>query len=771
MYRGRSLARSARALIAAVALTVVCAPAVALPAHAPGEVLVRFKDGVVSAARADARADHGTHTKRRLPLRGLELVAVGQGRTVSEAVAGFEADPRVEWAEPNYLRHAAFLPNDPAMGSLWALENTGQTVDGVAGLPDADIDAPAAWDITTGDPSVVVAVVDTGVILDHPDLAPNLWTNPGEVAGDGIDNDGNQIVDDIHGADFTGSVPDGDPTDLLVEATAGHGTHVASIVAGRGGNGLGVTGVAPGVRVMSLRFLGPEGVPAVTTVAHELLAFDYARANGAHIVNGSYGAAGTPSQTEKAAIAASPGMLFVFAAGNGAGDGVGDSNEIANSAFYPCSYDLPNVICVGASDQNDDFAAFSNYGATSVDLAAPGTRLLGAVGTMRRHFFDDFEGPLAHWSAGGAWARTTTAAATGTASLTDSPGGAYAALGDSSVELTPPVDLSGSRGCRARLDLRTETPAVGDALFLETSDDNGQNWTPDAKWSGTTDGAFVGRAVDLAHRDGLPVVRVRFRFTSDATVQGDGAWIDNVDLGCLSPAADYTGAADEFGFRSGTSMAAPAVAGVAALVRSVDPALGPAEIKARILDTVDPLPDMAGRTVTGGRLNARSAVKPELVAQTGPAQSVTASSAVVTGTAAVHVPVATAHFEVGTTTAYELGQVFSFAVAADDGDQTLTATLDGLEPGRTYHYRLVAAGSTRRSAGQDLTFTTTPTPVLVSLGRPEAKKPVAKPRPCMRLKGKKKSVCLRRQAALKRCAKLRPGPTKRRCIVRARKLR
>lgn len=773
MNRGRSLARLPCALTAAVALTAACAPAVAAPPHAPGEVLVRFKDGVVATARADALADRGAHAKRRLPLRGLDLVAVAPDETVSQAVARFEADPRVEWAEPNYLRHPAFLPNDPAMGSLWALENTGQTVDGAAGLPDADIDAPAAWDITTGDPSVVVAVVDTGAILDHPDLAPNLWTNPNEVAGDGIDNDGNQIVDDVHGADFTGAVPDGDPTDLLADATASHGTHVASIVAGRGGNGLGITGVAPGVRIMPLRFLGPEGVPAVTTVADELLAFEYARKNGAHIVNGSYGGVGTASQTERAAIAASSGMLFVFAAGNGGKDRVGDSNEIAAEAFYPCSYDLPNVICVGASDQNDDLAPFSNYGATTVDLAAPGTRVLGAVGTMRpSFFFDDFEGPLEKWSLGGTWARTQSAAASGTASLTDSPAGNYGASNDSSVELTPPLNLSGAEGCRVRADIRTAIAPVNDALVLETSGDDGASWTPDAKWSGTTaNSAFTSTIVDLTQRDGLPVVRLRYRLTSDAADQADGVWIDNVDISCLSPGSDYTGAADEFGFKSGTSMATPVVAGVAALVRSADPALSPVGIKARILETVDPLPGMAGKTVTGGRLNARSAVKPDLVARTGPTESATTSSAVVTGTVAVHVPLATARFEVGTTTAYEMGAMPSFEVAADDVEQTLTATLDTLAPGRTYHYRLVAEGSTRRSTGQDLTFTTAAAPSLVSLGVPAAtKRPAAKSRPCGRFKGQKKSTCLRRQAALKNCAKLRAGAKKKACIIRAKRL-
>lgn len=218
-------------------------------------------------------------------------------------------------------------------------------------------------------------------------------------------------------------------------------------------------------------------------------------------------------------------------------------------------------------------------------------------------------------------------------------------------------------------------------------------------------------------------------------------------------------------------MAAPAVAGVAALVRSVEPSLGAVEIKARILDTADPLPGMAGKTLTGGRLNARSAVKPDLIARTGAGESVTSTSAVVTLAVAVHVPLATARFEMGTTTAYELGPVSSVSVVADDGDRMLTATVDGLQPGRTYLCRLVADGPARRSTGQGLTFTTSAAPTLIALGWPVANRDLAKSRPCVGLKGRKTSVCLRRQAALRKCAKLKAGPKKKACIIRAKRLR
>jgi thermitase len=617
----------------------------------------------------------------------MELVRTAPGQTVSDAIAALEADPRVAWAEPNYIRAPALTPNDTSLGLQWALENTGQTVDGATGLVDADIDAPAAWDVTTGSPSVVVAVLDTGTVLVHPDLAGGLWKNPGEVA-DGQDNDGNDIIDDIHGADFTGALPDGDPTDALAGSSGSHGTHVAGSIVGTAANGMGTSGVAPGARVMPLRFMGPPGAPG-STVADEIEAIAYARAKGAQIVNGSYGSTGI-SLAERQAIAETPGALFVFAAGNGGPDVIGDDVDSDPSAFYPCAYDLPNIICVGASNESDQPTPFSNYGATRVDLVAPGTRVLGPVGAMKQQLFDGFESPLANWSANGTWGIASGIAAGGSGSLSDSPVGNYPALSATFAELTPPLSFSGSAGCHARLDTRLAMQPIGDEFLFESSVDDGTTWAPNGKWSGTTDGAFVARYVDLSGRDGASTVRVRLALKSDGVNEGDGAWVDNVDVSCLAPAGDYTGAAREFGYRSGTSMATPLVAGVAALVQSTDLALSPAAVKARILNGVDVLPAFSGKSVTGGRLNARWAVSPELIPR-----------------------------------------------------------IDGTD---------VAASSVVLTGG----------PSILQAQVPPLSRPQAKPGPCAKFKGVKKRVCIRRQVALKKCARLKAGAVKRKCSVRAR---
>lgn len=279
-----------------------------------------------------------------------------------------QSNALVDYSEPDFLMRPGRVPNDTDFSSLWHLSNTAQ--------PGKDIDAPAAWDVRTDAADVIVAVLDTGVRHTHEDLAANMWVNPGEVAGDGIDNDGNGYIDDIHGIDELDN--DGDPNDI-----SGHGTHCAGLIGAVGNNGKGITGVAwSGIKLMGLRFIGETG-----SISDNIRCIDYAIANGAKVINASYGYAGTPSNvgsfSEAAAIhrAQEAGVLFVAAAGN---DGT-DNDAVP---FYPASYTeyiqrtrplrsypLTNIISVGATDRNDNKAGFSNYGATSVDLMAPGVEM------------------------------------------------------------------------------------------------------------------------------------------------------------------------------------------------------------------------------------------------------------------------------------------------------------------------------------------------------------------------------------------------------------
>jgi subtilisin family serine protease len=328
---------------------------------APGELLVRFDPSLSARERAAVRQAAGTPVERALPLPGLQLVSAPDGNATA-ARAALERSPSVLYTEPNFVRSFAATPSDPYFGLLWGLHNSGQTVSGSTGTPDADIDAPEAWDVTTGTAATTVAIVDSGVDAAHPDLAPQSWRNPGETGAgretNGVDDDQNGYVDDFRGWDWVAQ--DGNPDD-----ENGHGTHVAGTVAARGNDGQGVTGVSWRARLMALRALDEDGDG---TVADVVDAYAYAAAKGAPIVNASLGAPGF-SFTEYDTLRSLPNTLFVVAAGND-----GESNE--TNPHYPCSYNLANIVCVAASTNRDNLAGFSNYGATTVDLAAPGRSIL-----------------------------------------------------------------------------------------------------------------------------------------------------------------------------------------------------------------------------------------------------------------------------------------------------------------------------------------------------------------------------------------------------------
>ena len=323
----------------------------------PGRVLVGWQP------EADAqRAGHGFGeiVEHSRPLSGsLWELDLHQGASVDAALAILRASPWVAYAEPDYTVRIAATPNDPQFSSLWGLHNTGQT----GGTADADIDAPEAWDLTTGASSTIVAVIDTGVDYHHPDLAGNMWVNAGEIPGDQVDNDANGFVDDVHGYDFINE--DANPLD-----DNGHGTHVAGTIGATGDNGAGVTGINWNVQIMALKFLGANGSGSTSDA---IRALNYAVQMGAQISNNSYGDSQF-SQAFRDALedARQANHIFVAAAGNNGGN-----NDA--SPFYPAAYDATNLISVAATDHQDRLASFSNYGLTTVDLAAPGVNILSTT--------------------------------------------------------------------------------------------------------------------------------------------------------------------------------------------------------------------------------------------------------------------------------------------------------------------------------------------------------------------------------------------------------
>ncbi len=363
---------SRTALIALVGLMLV-APAAGRPVddrrqpssnrpYVSGELIVGFKEGVSLAQQRLALSGHSGKVTRRFGRIDGVLASVPATHMV-EARRALERDPRVDFVEPNFVLRASSHgdPGDPGFHQLWGLHNFGQAVGGIPGSPDADIDALEAWQVSQGSSDVVVGVIDTGVDYTHPDLAAQMWTNPGEdcagcrqrrrrrrqrlrrrLARLGLRRerqrpDGRQRPRDARGRDD------------------------------RRQAGLqGVVGVAWRVRIMPLKFIGANGEG---TAADALRAILYASSMGAQITNNSYGGDGfSQAMLDAIRTADSSGSLFVAAAGN-------DFSDNDEAPVYPAGYDAPNVISVAASDQFDRRAWFSNYGAAEVDLAAPGTNV------------------------------------------------------------------------------------------------------------------------------------------------------------------------------------------------------------------------------------------------------------------------------------------------------------------------------------------------------------------------------------------------------------
>jgi subtilisin family serine protease len=286
---------------------------------------------------------------------------VGERVPLINKIKELEASGLFEYVEPDWRLSIKLEPEDLAYndGRLWGLKNDGAN----GGQLNADINASEAWNYTTGNKSVVVGVIDTGIRYTHQDLADNMWKNPNEIAGDGIDNDNNGYVDDVYGLNALNA--SGDPFD-----DNGHGTHCAGTIGAAANNGFDHVGVAWSTQLMALKFLDADGFGSLSGA---MACIEYAIANGADIINASYGGGGfSQAMADLIAAAGESGVLFVAAAGN-------ESNNNDTNPSYPASYSATNVISVAAINRSDLIAGFSNFGVYAVDLAAPGVDIFSAI--------------------------------------------------------------------------------------------------------------------------------------------------------------------------------------------------------------------------------------------------------------------------------------------------------------------------------------------------------------------------------------------------------
>jgi thermitase len=366
----------------------------------PGEILIQFRAGASAAEKARARSRVGAQHKEPIAARGarrdgkgdLELARIPPGLAVAAAARGLEADPAVEFAEPNWVYVHGATSNDPyyANGSLWGMYGDAMSPANAYGSQAAE-----AWAAGhTGSRAIYVGIIDEGIQFTHPDLAANVWTNPFDPA-DGMDNDGNGYVDDVHGWDFDGNdntIYDGGWKGSLDD----HGTHVAGTIAGEGGNGIGVAGINWSVTVISAKFLGRHGGTTANAIKAVNYFTDLKLRHGLDVVatSNSWGGGGfSQALLDAITSAARQNILFVAAAGNGGRDGVGDNNDVA--PHYPSNYDTSSdagydaVISVAAIRSDGALAAFSNYGANTVDVGAPGA---GVYSTTAFNTYSSYSG-------------------------------------------------------------------------------------------------------------------------------------------------------------------------------------------------------------------------------------------------------------------------------------------------------------------------------------------------------------------------------------------
>jgi len=561
-----------------------------------GEVLVKYKSNVTTQMQRYTATNLGgsQHTPVGNGSR-LARIKLPQGSDVLTAIQAYQADASVEYAQPNYIYHPTALPNDTHYGQLWGMSNSGQTVSDQVylfnnpGIPGFDIDAESAWDQITDCRSAVVAVIDTGINYTHQDLVANMW-------------DGGETIPN-HGWDFV----DGDNDPMPPVAREDHGTHVAGTIGASGNNGAGVTGVCWQASIMAVRVLTSTG--GVTSDI--ILGIEFAADNGAKVINMSLGGEGPLDQLFMDAItyARSKDVAVVVAAGNGSLDALGDDNDglggdaNINTLFQPCNFSLDNLLCIAALDQSYSLSTFSNFGAVSVDLGAPGTNILSGIAGQT--IIDDFS---TGWTLSGSWTRGFCTDTPATVRLFNpatwcSDADTYGVNLDEKAYKT--FDLSWAAAIELSvimdIDIDNSGPQV-DAIHIARKVDGGDPFgvgsTPLFFFTGTSERVSLS---DISACN-TTTCSLGFRFVSGAA---------NVARGVSARA--FTLSTVEVGSNSyspfmGTSMASPHVAGIAAMVRAFNPNFNYLQTVEAIKNGGESVAVLSTITTTGRAANAMGAI-------------------------------------------------------------------------------------------------------------------------------------------------------------------
>ncbi|MGD0651289.1 MAG: S8 family serine peptidase, partial [Verrucomicrobiia bacterium] len=638
-----------KVLIACIGVMVAAATGYAATEYVEGEALVTFKEAADLPAARQALQKHtlslAKHFKELSEHRHRQTGLVRwQGHTTAALIDELKQEASVETVEPNYLRWASAAPptNDTLFAQLWGLQNTGQVVNGAAGTAGDDIRFVNAWN--SAQPAageVIVAVIDTGVDYTHPDLVSNMWTNAGEVAGNGVDDDGNGYIDDYYGYDFVNSLPD--PIDSGL-----HGTHVSGTIAATGNNDLGVVGVNPQAKIMALKASSDGNTFSDAAVIEAIQYATMMKNRGVNIVaiNASFGGGGQ-SVVERAAIqtAGDAGIVFCAAAGN-------ESANNDATPTYPASYRLPNMIVVAATDQNDALADFSNYGITTVDLAAPGVNILSTI-------------PVALGS---------TTAVVRRASVTyDANGLTYAGITTGITATMYDCGLGYPGDFPAAVSGNIALISRGTLYFTDKVSNAMAAGAQAAIIYNNVAGNFQGTL--QYSNNWIPAVSIS---------QADGQTLQSL-LPTTVTVVNSRDPTQVYQYLDGTSMATPHVAGAVAFAAMNYPAETVAQRIQRILGNVDAVAGLQTLVHTGGRLNLRRTVtvidtSPPAVSITSPAGGTAYTSAqtvTLTASASDNTGVAKVEFyDTGTLQGTDTTAPYTYAwgfTSADDGAHDWTA--------------------------------------------------------------------------------------------------
>ena len=560
-------------------------------AHVADEVLIKFRPSTKVQVQQQSISNLGARKIRELDRSGWVNLKLPSGLAVEHALAAYRIDPNVESVQPNYIYRIAAVPDDPSYGQQWALKNTGQTINNSftqppsspvhttnnPGDPGNDMDLELAWDQLTDCSAVTVAVIDTGVNYNHVDLAANMWNgNPN------------------HGHDFIDN--DTDPIDLN-----GHGTHLAGVIGAVGNNSSGIAGICWKASIMAIRALDAFGAGTTSTIVQGV---NFAIAQGAKVINLSLGGSVfDPAFSNAVSDAQSNGVVVVVAAGN-----AGANNDSGSTPFYPCNFSQDNLVCVAALDQSFQLASFSNYGATSVDVGAPGTNILSQWAGTNMVISDNL-------TAG--WTSMTIVSGGG-------PAPPFSGWGPVTLSGTqylasprnyPNINYNNGIDSRGYKPFNLAGVSVAILQFFVAIDvRNGDHFRINYNSSGddpfagggTSLGDFTNVAtfpfLDLLEFDitncNSMTCSIGFQLQSDATLTDRGVAITGFEINTL------TLNTASFNTINGTSMATPYVAGLAAMVWSYNPAYTYTQVVSAIKNGGEVATALTGKTTTGKAVNA-----------------------------------------------------------------------------------------------------------------------------------------------------------------------